>query len=133
MLKNKARLCVLAVFISVTGCTLIRYSSELMTLKSVGDSQKDIQQYLAAQEKKFSALQADVKANRLQSGVSKQDIVNVYGDPVFSRPLADDLEMYEMFLYRHPTQYFTSDRIYLYFDKDQKLTRWQYEPAEKKK
>ena len=37
----------------------------------------------------------------------------------------------EVWLYRHPTEYFSTDKLYLYFDETSKLIEIEYKPANK--
>lgn len=113
----------LALFIS--GCFFL--PENLKTLKNVGDSQKEINSYLSRQVKLFNRLLADLKRNALRPGISKERFIRIYGDPVISKEIAGPSGN-TMLLYRHPTNYFKSDRVYLYFDREEKLLRWEYKP-----
>lgn len=116
----------LFLLVVVGGCAKFQ---ALMTLKSVGDSQSEIERYLAKQEKLFNNLVRDVKENALRPGISKSQFLKTYGEPIIvSRQ--QSLAQQERLFYRHPTEYFTSDRVYVYFD-DGKLVRWEYKPYQK--
>ena len=114
-----------------SGCTVIRYSQQLGTLKALGASQKEIQEYLDKQERLFHQLIEDVKNERLKPGISKESVLKTYGTPILSKEINKEPLIKERLLYRHPTRAFTSDRIYLYFDKSCKLTYWEYKPFKK--
>ncbi|MFH1318912.1 MAG: hypothetical protein ABIH71_07845 [Candidatus Omnitrophota bacterium] len=120
---------ILAVFV-LTGCSAIGHRRQLLALKKVGANQKNIERYIEKQESSFYVLLEVVKNKGLEVGVTKQAVINSYGDPVLSREIKDDTVVLEELLYRHPTRYFTSDRIYMYFDDKEKLTRWEYYPAD---
>lgn len=113
----------LACGLFLSGCAR---TAGLLTLKRVGASQQEIERYLERQEKLFKRLAEDVKNKKLKPGTSKQKVINVYGEPVLSKCNKTSLET--AFLYRHPTKYFNSDKVYLYFDKDSKLSSWKYIP-----
>lgn len=102
---------------------------ELLTLKSVADSQKDIEIYLKKQEDGFKKLLDDVKNERLKQGLTKKYIMETYAEPILTKETTQDNAVREILLYRHPTQYFNSDRIYLYLDKNFRLLKWQLKPA----
>ncbi|UCG35667.1 MAG: hypothetical protein JSW17_02400 [Candidatus Omnitrophota bacterium] len=112
--------------LSVSGCS---YGRQLATLKRLGDNQKEIERYVAAQEKGFYKLSDDLKNERLQIGLSKKEIISLYGHPVLSRRLEDNPLFKEELLYRLPTEYFRTSRIYLYFDIEDKLVKWKYDPS----
>jgi len=101
-----------------------------MTLKRVGDSQAEIERYLTRQQELFKQLVHDLKQEKLRKGISKRRFIKSYGDPVLTRR-DESHPQQEILLYRHPTEYFTSDRVYAYFDETGKLVRWEYKPYQK--
>ena len=107
------------------GCFFLPES--LKTLKSVGDSQERIEAYLARQLKLFNQLLVDLKDEAIEPGISKARFIRVYGEPILSKEVGD-LSGDTVLLYRHPTEYFKSDRVYLYFDQEENLVRWEYKP-----
>ncbi len=111
--------------LSMQGCFFLPES--LKTLKSVGDSQDEIEAYLARQIKLFNKLLTNLKDEALKPGISKKRFIQIYGEPILSEEVAG-LRGGVKFLYRHPTEYFKSDRVYLYFDKGENLVRWEYKP-----
>ena len=111
--------------VCLSGCFFLPQG--LKTLKRVGDSQKEIEIYLARQVSLFNKLLTDLNNKDLSSGISKDKFIRAYGEPVLSKKVSMPLGG-ERLLYRHPTKYFQSDRIYLYFDEKERLTRWKYKP-----
>jgi hypothetical protein len=114
----------------IGGCSFLSHYDELITLKRLGDSQREIDNYLENQKKEFEFLKDDIKNNRLIAGTAKQDILSTYGEPVLIKQIKDKDKIKEIFLYRHPTQYFSSDRIYLYFDEQERLYSWELQPSQ---
>jgi len=112
---------------STLGCTLLPYYQQLLTLREVSNSQREIHSYIDKQEELFYKLRDDVKNNRLKTGMMLVDIIDTYGEPVISKEVDDVPSIKEVLLYRHPTQFFSSDRIYLYFDDVKKLSYWKHE------
>jgi hypothetical protein len=110
------------------GCLFREDVHELLALKSVGDSQKQIDYYLTREDKLFARLLNDVKRGRLRPGIYKRSFIARYGDPVLSKELPSSAEAADVLLYRYSTKYFTSDKVYAYFDTSGKLTRWEYVP-----
>jgi hypothetical protein len=109
----------------LNGCAKMQ---PLMTLKKFGDNQAQIKKYLEKQEALFDKLIEDVRGNQIKIGTSKRVFMISYGDPVVIRPHE---ETGEELIYRHPTNYFSSDKVYVYFDKGKKLIRFVYKPYEK--
>jgi len=113
------------VLFAIQGCLFLPES--LKTLKSVGDSQDEIETYLARQAKLFNKLLASLKDEDLEPGISKKRFIQIYGEPVLTGEVTEPLGGVKL-LYRHPTKYFESDRVYLYFDQEENLVRWEYKP-----
>ena len=111
------------ILFSVSGCFFLPES--LKTLKSIGDSQDEISAYLAKQLKLFNQLLVDLKNEAIEPGISKKRFIRIYGEPILSKEVSEPSGG-TILLYRHPTEYFKSDRVYLYFDQKEKLVRWEY-------
>jgi hypothetical protein len=114
------------------GCTFFTHYDELMTLKRMGDNQAQITKYLDKQKALFLKLLDDAKFNRLEKGSSRKTILTRYGEPIYVRQ-DSETEGSEVYVYRHPTEYFSSDLVNLYFNKNKKLTKWQILSAESEK
>ncbi len=111
------------ILFAMSGCFFLPES--LKTLKSVGDSQEEIEAYLEQQAEFFDKLLFDLKSDALEPGISKGKFIRIYGEPVLSKKVTGPLKGARL-LYRHPTEYFKSDRVYFYFDEKEKLVRWEY-------
>ena len=123
---NKLTLIACLILFGLQGCIFL--NKEIMVLKRAGDSQKQISSYIKKQAKLFGKLVDDLNEDRLKPGVSKRSIINLYGDPVLVTKKPAPLYG-EVLLYRHPTEFFNSDKVYMYFDGDWILIGWEYEPA----
>lgn len=116
----------------LAGCSLAKNYDKLMVLRRYGDNQQEIEDYLNKQDMLFSKLRQDISNNRLKKGESKQEILNIYGDPVYCKAVKGKPGIAELFLYRHPTKYFFSDKAYLYFDNNKLLDSWKFEQSASK-
>ena len=108
----RAKIAILLFIVVLGGCA--KYQG-VMTLKNYAAGQRQIQDYVRAQEELFLKLKQDFNDNKLEKGMPQSEITSIYGEPILSRSIDNK----EVFLYRHPTEYFDTDRIYLYFDKNQ--------------
>ncbi|MCK4912193.1 MAG: hypothetical protein KAS05_00555 [Candidatus Omnitrophica bacterium] len=97
----------------------------MKTLKSVGDSQNEIGAYLDEQIKLFNKLVIDLENEDLEPGISKKGFISIYGEPILSKKVTEPPEGVRL-LYRHPTEYFKSDRVYFYFNQEENLVYWEY-------
>ena len=97
-------------------------------LKRLGASQKEMQRYVTRQERGFLRLRQDIERNRLQKGIPKNIVTKKYCEPVFCSATED--QILQSCLYRSPTEYFSADKVYLYFDRQESLHSWKFEPAD---
>lgn len=112
---------------SLSGCLFREKIEKLSVLKEVAASQQEIGDYISQQEELFEKLVQAFKNKELKPGVSKEKFIEQYGEPVVVKE-SDEPEISAILLYRHPKRYFSSDRIYLYFNQQEKLVRWKYLP-----
>ena len=124
-MRNKSLifLCLVSFFLS--GCFFL--PEGLKTLKSVSDSQDEIEVYLIKQTRLFDELLNDLNQETLEPGISKNKFIYTYGEPILFKEV-DNPSGGLMLFYRHPTEYFKSDRVYFYFDQEERLVRWEYKP-----
>ena len=118
------------VFLSLNACTLLKFSEQLHTLQAAGKSQTEINEYVENQSEGFNLLLEDIKKNRLKTGLGKLEVLRRYGEPVLLKEAADSVGIEYLLYYRHPVRYFASDRVYLYFDKNDILVSWEYKPSQ---
>ncbi len=111
------------------GCTLYKKAPQLRTLKSLAQSQQEMSLYVEEKEANFVRLTKDIQAGRLAEMTSYEEIIAYYGEPVLRRNFQKEGLAKEL-LYRHPTEYFDTDKVYLYFDSNLKLDSWIYQKAD---
>lgn len=120
------------IIFSSEGCSFVRHYEQLMLLERLGDNQHEIEDYVKEQKDTFFKLRDDIKNNRLKIGIPKRKILSIYGEPVFCKDIANESDVKQICLYRHPLQYFSTDMVYLKFDKEQNLCCWEFIPTSQK-
>jgi hypothetical protein len=110
--------------LTLSGCAVINNLDGISALKELGNNQREKEIYIEKQEKSFNKLKEDVKNNQLRKGMPQGTVLSIYGKPVLCKTISNKERSGEVFLYRHPTDYFSSDKIYLYFDQNKLLDSW---------
>lgn len=128
-MKLKAALGAYFLIFILEGCCLMPEYGPLMNLKNLEDNRAQMNKDIEKKEGLYKKLELDLKDKRLQEGISRQEIIRRYGEPIFSRPVEGPLGAREALLYRHPTAYFSSDMVYLYLDDKENLVSWEIKPA----
>ena len=100
-----------------------------MDLKGLSENRSATAKYIKAQEDGFVKLKRDIPEGRLKKGMSKEEVIAGYAPPLFCEAGPGEGGIKETCLYRLPLQYFNTDLIYLFFDKDSRLLYWQVKGA----
>ncbi|MBL7070173.1 MAG: hypothetical protein ISS27_01720 [Candidatus Omnitrophica bacterium] len=125
-------LTVFSICLILGGCILLPGGKRISRLQGYSANRDEIEVYVEQQEALYSKLKADINSGVLRPGITKHVILERYSDPIFcnDQPQEEDANIAEICLFRHPTAYFTSDKIYLHFDKNYKLCAWQVGPVQ---
>lgn len=117
-------LVVIGICLFLSGCCSI-LNNRICLLKKFSANRLEIENSLSRQRAGFYRLLEDVKNNKLKAGLSKHKIISEYNIPIFSYLRDKDKNIIKVLVYRHPTEYFSSALIYLFFDSRNNLTAWQ--------
>lgn len=112
---------ILCLWLSTSGCAAIDSSQQLILLKTLSQNQARMNSYVARQEALFYKLEKHLAAGKIRVGISQEAVRRTYGEPITSFLSREKYPGTEVLLYRHPIRYFSSPRIYLYFDAKGKL------------
>jgi len=123
-MKNVILTIALLSCISGLGCSVV---DELLVLKQYGANQDEIEGYIKESEELFNKLVEDAKAGRIKLGISESEFVAIYGAPVIVQESANPKGKV-VAVYRYPTYYFDTDKVYIYYDDDFRLSSCEYFP-----
>ncbi|MBU1091035.1 MAG: hypothetical protein KKC42_04250 [Candidatus Omnitrophica bacterium] len=126
--KQKINILICVSIFLLGGCAVSPLDQRISLLKRLAANQKEIERDIKKQEKLFYKLIEDIKGQRLKEGESKEEILSRYGEPIFCKvPQEEDMEFC---LYRHPTKYFLTTKVYFYFDQVGNLYSWELKEGE---
>ncbi len=111
-----------ALMMTLTGCAKLEHLDQLLIIKDYSAS-KDLQRKeVNTQNKNFEKLLASLQeGNFSQRFSNKKKIKEEFGAPVISRGEERNGKEYEVWLYRYPTRYNDSPKVYFYFDQEGQL------------
>lgn len=112
---------IICLLLLTSGCAAIDSSQQLVLLKTLGQNQAWMNSYVARQEALFRKLEKHLAAGKLHAGISQKAVRRTYGEPITSFLSCRKYPGTETLLYRHPIHFFSSPRVYLYFDAKGKL------------
>lgn len=95
----------------------VSYAEGLQTLIQAGKNMGEVQKALDEETERYEQVKQDVDSGRLKKGVSKDDVVAQYGEPVVAN--IDTKTKREKLVYMPATSsFFKGPRICLYFNND---------------
>lgn len=100
--------------LAISGCGL-----EIATLKEYSKEQDAIKAQVENDLRRFNLLVNDIKEGKLTAGITKKKFFRLYGSPV--------VETSEKLLYRHPVKFSETEKVYIYFDEQERLVKWDYQ------
>lgn len=103
-----------------------------MALRQYSAGQSEIARYIKNGESHFNMLIADIEKRNIKIGAKYNDILRRYGEPVLIWNTEAPSLISKKLLYRKPVDYFSTDRVYLYFDNSDALVKLEHCPALKK-
>lgn len=112
----------IAVFIA--GCSTV---GGLDRLKALSLSRDDQEATIKEQDQKFMRLLNDFSSGKIEKGATKDKIIQAYGEPILIKELKKDSSVEQEWMYRHPAQFFGSEKVFLYFNSKDELVDSRYE------
>ena len=100
-----------------------------MVLRGYSSDQEQIAVQVKLQKNWFLMLVADIEKNNMKAGLKYDDVVRRYGAPVLVWNMEAPSLAAKKLLYRNPVEYFSTGRVYLYFDGADGLVKWEYCPV----
>ena len=123
MVNQKYRILCVAVSIIAFLCTPA-YSADLKTLMELGASQADIEKTLREETKIYNGVKSAIDSGAIKKGMAADTMRKKYGEPVIS--VYDKKRDANKWLYMPAeSSHFKGVKMYLYFDKENKLTEWE--------
>ncbi len=129
-MSKKLQFLFLILIFLLPGCALFTKAPQLLTLKRLGDNQKQMQKYVAKQKKYLEKLINDIEVKKLEKGTGYNRFIRIYGEPVLEKNIKKG-DFRKRLLYRNPVEYFDTDKVYIYFNHQLELVAWKYKKADK--
>lgn len=123
MVNKKYRILCAAAFIVAFWCTSA-CSADLKRLMEVGASQADIAKTLQQETKTYNGVKGAIDSGAIKKGMAADKVRKKYGEPVIN--VYDKKRDADKWLYMPAeSTHFKGEKIYLYFDKENKLMEWE--------
>ena len=121
---------VLMLCCTLTGCAKLAHLDELLRLKDLSDNRDGQAVYVEKRDKDFEKLLTVVKANTLDRFYDQASFLKEFGPPLLRREVTRDGQPLEQWLYRYTVRAFESPKIYVYFNRSNRIVLWEYYPRD---
>jgi len=128
MKLHKSIPCFILLLLSFSGCTVLENLDELTTLGQYS-REKDAQHVLVKSiDDHYDALAKGIDQGTMGHYENEGSFVKAFGDPLVKKDLADGRQRW---LYRHAIYRLSKDKVYVYFDKNGQVIKWEKLPCPK--
>lgn len=118
----------LLVILSLSGCTIIENLDEISTMGDYSrekDNQARLVKSINAHYDKLTKVIADGHISEYKDEAS---FTHSFGDPILKKDLGNGIQRW---LYRYAIYRFAKDKVYVYFDHNGKMIKWEKLPCQK--
>ena len=104
---------------------MLPYLDQALLLKDMGDEKDAQDKYVLNANAGFDKLLAAVQSGDIKKYKTREDITRAFGEPVLIKDITADGQPLKQCLYRYAIQSKAKQKVYLYFDAQGHLTRWE--------
>ena len=122
------RIVLTLICLSLSGCSILGNLDEI-TILSGYSREKDSQHRLVKSiDGYYDALIKIIDQGAINDYKDESSFTRWFGDPILKKDLTDGTQRW---LYRYAIYKFAKDKVYVYFDRNGKMIRWERLPCQK--
>jgi hypothetical protein len=110
------------VLLGLSGCAAIENLDALSVLGQYSREKDTQHRIVKAINDHYDALSRAIDQGHISEYKDKTSFVHAFGKPILKRGLSDGAERW---LYRHAIYRLAKDKVYVYFDREGKLIKWE--------
>ena len=112
--------------LSFSGCTIVHNLDEILTLQNYSHEKDDQHRLVKSVKDHYDSLVKVIDAGQMGDYKDKASFEKSFGEPILKKDLSDGQERW---LYRYAIFRLAKDKVYVYFDHDGKLVKWERLPC----
>ncbi|MBI3602439.1 MAG: hypothetical protein HY209_06055 [Candidatus Omnitrophica bacterium] len=124
LLKN---LLMVTVCFGCCGCTILNHLDEISTLGDYSRDKDDQHKLVNGINARYDALVAAMKSGDIKKYPDQKAVRQAFGESILIKRIDDHGQPQEQWLYRHALPIKAQDKVYLYFNAQGKLLRYEQE------
>ena len=106
----------------LSGCHALSSLNELSTLGEYSREKDNQHRLVKSIDGHYDALIKAIDQRHISEYKDKSSFTSSFGDPILKKDLDDGTEQW---LYRYAISQSAKDKVYVYFDRNGKMTRWE--------
>jgi hypothetical protein len=108
--------------LGLSGCTIISNSDELYMLGDYSREKDNQHRLVKSINDHYDALTKVIARGHIGDYKDKASFVYSFGDPILKKDLSDGTQRW---LYRYAIFRLAKDKVYVYFDRNGKMIKWE--------
>lgn len=121
------KLFTLLALLVLNGCTMMSHMEELSTLGDVAREKDNQNNAVKLVDDYYDALVAAIVSKQMDQFPSQVDIRRKFGDPMVIKTIQVNGHLQQEWMYRHSLIKEAKDKVYLYFDDQGQLFKYEQE------
>ena len=113
----------LTLLVFSSGCSVLNNLDQLLTLNEYSKEKDEQKKIVDKTDAQYDALAAAINSGEIKKYTNEASIREAFGEPISIKAL----DHQEQWLYRHAIPLKAKDKVYLYFDGQGKLLKYEQE------
>ncbi len=119
---------VLVLLLGLSGCTIIENLDEISILGDYSREKDNQHRLVKSINDLYDALTKAIAQRAIREYKDESSFVHSFGEPILKKDLSDGGQRW---LYRYAIYRFAKDKVYVYFDRNGKMIKWEKLPCPK--
>jgi len=116
----------LFIMLGCSGCVILGNLDEVFTLQGYSNNKDEQHQFVKETNDHYDALSKTIDSGHINDYKDEISFVKLFGDPLIKKNLNNGEQRW---LYRHAIFRLSKDKIYLYFNAQGQLIKWEKLPC----
>jgi hypothetical protein len=112
----------LLILLCLSGCAAFENLDELSVMGQYSRDKEDQHREVKSVNDHYDALTKVIDQRTIREYKDESSFVNSFGEPILKKDLSNGGQRW---LYRYAIYKFAKDKVYVYFDRNGKLVRWE--------
>ena len=112
----------LMALLGLSGCSILFNLDEISVMGDYSREKGDQHRLVKSINDHYDALTKAIDKKAINEYKDEASFTGSFGDPILKKDLRDGTQRW---LYRYAIYRFAKDKVYVYFDRDGKMTKWE--------